>query len=163
MKSKHTILAFDPGLRDFGFAVLAGRRFADGGVVPLRLIPKGQRLGEVRRQVRALLRRHHPQEIVVEKTYRHPLPWLHDLYRQSKIIGRQARRRGVSFTTYAPQTVRKGIVGNGWATKQEVAFALSTRYPALRVFLTQDRKWKERYWQNMFDALALALHHHSRK
>jgi Holliday junction resolvasome RuvABC endonuclease subunit len=63
--------------------------------------------------------------------------------------------------SYAPQTVRKGLVGNGWATKREVAAAISSRYPALRIYLTQDRRWKERYWLNMFDAIALALYHAS--
>jgi hypothetical protein len=35
------------------------------------------------------------------------------------------------------------------------------RFPRLRVYLTQDRRWKERFWQNMFDAVALALFHQS--
>ena len=50
-------------------------------------------------------------------------------------------------------------MGYGWAGKREVAEALSARFPDLRVHLTHDRKWKETYWQNMFDAVALALHH----
>ncbi len=74
-----------------------------------------------------------------------------------------AKARGVSVAAYAPQTVRKTLTGNGWATKDEVATALSFRYPALRVYLTQDRKWKVRYWQNMFDAVALAIHHGAQK
>jgi Holliday junction resolvasome RuvABC endonuclease subunit len=159
MKTKHTILAFDPGLRDLGFAVLGGRRLLSGGVVPLRLLPRKQRLPEVRRHVRSLLRQHRPDAVVVERTHRHPLPWLNDLDRLTRLIGRQTKQLGLPFASYPAQTVRKSVVGNGWATKQEVAFTLSTRYPVLRVYLTQDRKWKERYWQNMFDALALALHH----
>jgi Holliday junction resolvasome RuvABC endonuclease subunit len=55
--------------------------------------------------------------------------------------------------------VRKSLVGNGWAKKPEVAVAVAHRFPQLRVHLTQDRRWKERYWQNMFDAVALAIHH----
>lgn len=31
--------------------------------------------------------------------------------------------------------------------------------PQLRLYLTQDRRWKEKFWLNMFDAVALALHH----
>jgi hypothetical protein len=50
-------------------------------------------------------------------------------------------------------------MGNGWAKKREVAAVIAARHPSLRVYLTQDRKWKERYWQNMFDAIALGLHH----
>ena len=32
-----------------------------------------------------------------------------------------------------------------------------SKYPELKVYLTQDRAWKERYHQNMFDAVALGL------
>ena len=31
------------------------------------------------------------------------------------------------------------------------------RYPQLKVYLSQDRKWKEKYYANMFDAVALGL------
>jgi len=51
------------------------------------------------------------------------------------------------------------VVGDGWAGKREVAQAVSGQFPELQVHLTQDRKWKERYWQNMYDAAALAIHH----
>jgi hypothetical protein len=51
------------------------------------------------------------------------------------------------------------VAGNGKAKKPEVAIAVAHRFPSLRVYLTQDRRWKERHWQNMFDAIALALHH----
>jgi len=30
-------------------------------------------------------------------------------------------------------------------------------YPELKVYLTQDRAWKEEYHQNMFDAVGLGL------
>jgi hypothetical protein len=30
-------------------------------------------------------------------------------------------------------------------------------YPELKVYLTQDKAWKERYHQNMFDAVGLGL------
>ena len=65
----------------------------------------------------------------------------------------------MTVATYSAQLVRKHLVGDGWAGKREVAHAIARRFPALRVYLTQDRAWKERYWFNMFDAIALALHH----
>lgn len=55
--------------------------------------------------------------------------------------------------------MRATVVGNGRAKKAEVALAIAHRFPSLRVYLTQDRMWKERYFLNMFDAVALALHH----
>ena len=154
-----TILALDPGLRELGYAVLSGRRLVTGGVLGLRQTPKEVRLAEARKHVRSWLRAHRPRVVVAEKTYRHPVPWLNDLHRLTLSVRRAAARRSIAFATYAPQRVRRHVVGNGWATKSEVALAIAHRYPTLRVYLTQDRRWKERYWQNMFDAIALALHH----
>jgi hypothetical protein len=38
-----------------------------------------------------------------------------------------------------------------------VARIIVARFPELKVNLTQDRAWKERYHQNMFDAVALGM------
>jgi Holliday junction resolvasome RuvABC endonuclease subunit len=156
-----TILALDPGLRELGYAVLRGRRLVTSGVLGLRRLPKVARLPEVRRHVRSWLRSHRPRVIVLEKTYRHPVPWLDVLHRVSIYARRLARRHGLGFATHAPQQVRRTVLGNGRGTKREVAAVVAARFPQLRVYLTQDRRWKERYWQNMFDAVALALHHQS--
>jgi hypothetical protein len=56
---------------------------------------------------------------------------------------------------------RRTVVGDGWAGKADVAKRLAGRYPELKVYRGQTRKWKDSYWQNMFDAIALALHHQS--
>jgi len=153
------ILALDPGLRDLGFAVLAGRKLLARDVIALRLIPKSRRLEEAHEQVAALVATHRPEAIVVEKTYPHPVPWLDDLHRITLSAKRMAAKRRVTFATYAPQAVRQDIAGNGKAKKPEVAIAVAHRFPQLRVYLTQDRRWKEKFWLNMFDAVALALHH----
>lgn len=156
-----TILALDPGLRDLGYAVLHGRRLVTSGVIGLRRVPKPQRLPSARKHVRSWLRTHHPNVVVVEKTYRHPVPWLDQLHRLSRTARNLATRQHADFTMYSPQSVRATVAGNGKAKKPEVAVAVAHRFPSLRVYLTQDRRWKERYWQNMFDAIALALHHQS--
>jgi Holliday junction resolvasome RuvABC endonuclease subunit len=159
MKNEPTILAIDPGLRELGWAVLKGRRLLASGAVSLRRHPREKRLLEVRRQLRGWLRAHRPRVIVVEKTYRHPVPWLNDLHRLSLYARGLARRRHLGFATYAPQQVRRTVLGNGKGSKRETAAVLAARFPSLRVYLTQDRRWKERLWLNMFDAVALALHH----
>ena len=69
-------------------------------------------------------------------------------------IGRGERLRVMS---YAPTTVRKFICGNGWADKKALSEIIVSRYPELKVYLTQDKAWKERHHQNMFDAVALGL------
>lgn len=157
-----TILALDPGLRDLGFAVLKGKRLLVSGVRPLRLLPRRQRSAEARRLVRGWIAAYRPKVLVLEATHRHPVDWLDAVDRCARSIRRSAKRRGLTVVTYAPQTVRKNLLGNGRATKRETAVAIAQRFPALQVYLTQDRRWKERYFQNMFDAIALAIHHQSR-
>jgi Holliday junction resolvasome RuvABC endonuclease subunit len=105
------------------------------------------------------MRTHRPDAIVLEKTYQHPVPWLNDLHRISRSARNLATRRGITFAMYAPQSVRQHIAGHGWAKKPEVAVAVAHRFPQLRVYLTQDKRWKEKFWLNMFDAVALALYH----
>jgi Holliday junction resolvasome RuvABC endonuclease subunit len=156
---KHAILALDPGLRDLGYAVLAGRKLIARDVIGLRSIPKNQRLEEARERIAALVVTHRPCAIVVEKTYHHPVPWLDDLHRITLSAKRLATKRRITFATYAPQAVRQDVAGNGKAKKPEVAIAIAHRFPQLRVYLTQDRRWKEKFWLNMFDAVALAIHH----
>jgi len=68
-----------------------------------------------------------------------------------------ARRKKLQFLSYAPSTVKKFICGNGRASKKEVARVIVSKFPELKVYLTQDRAWKERYHQNMFDAVALGM------
>ena len=158
-KTPETILALDPGLRELGYAVLAGRRLAASGVLNLRDLPPQRRLAAARAHVQRWTYAYEPRAIVVEKTYPHSLPWLDKLHTLTLRVRRIASKRNAAFAAYAPQTVRKGLVGNGWAKKPEVAVAVAHRFPQLRVHLTQDRRWKEHYWQNMFDAVALAMHH----
>lgn len=71
-----------------------------------------------------------------------------------KAIG---RRKKLKLISYAPSTVKKLICGNGRASKEELARVIVSKYPELKVYLTQDRAWKEKYHQNMFDAVALGM------
>jgi Holliday junction resolvasome RuvABC endonuclease subunit len=68
-----------------------------------------------------------------------------------------AKKKKLTFVSYAPSTVKKFTCGNGWASKKEVATVVVSKYPELKVFLTQDRAWKERFHHNMFDAVAIGI------
>ncbi len=65
--------------------------------------------------------------------------------------------KGLEVVSLAPNTVNKFICGNGRASKEEVAQVIVATLFELKVYLTRDRKWKMRYHENMFDAVALAL------
>jgi len=156
-----TILALDPGLRELGFAVLNGSKLVASGVRPLFLTPQVHRVAEGRRLLKQWLRAYDPDVVIVERTYAHPTGTFDSVHRFATALQKAASRRGFATATYPPQTVRKAIAGNGNAPKIDIARVLAARYPSLRVYVTQDKKWKERYWQNLFDALALAEYHRS--
>src|SRR5437016_5618022 len=97
-KTPDTILALDPGLRALGYAVLHGRRLVTSGVLGLRRVPKEERLATARKHVRSWMRTHWPDVVVVEKTYRHPVPWLDQLHQLSRSAQNLATRQHVAFT-----------------------------------------------------------------
>jgi Holliday junction resolvasome RuvABC endonuclease subunit len=62
---------------------------------------------------------------------------------ESDIGGKVGERKAVTVLGFAPSTVKKHICGNGRASKKEVARVIVSKYPELKVYLTQDRAWKE--------------------
>ena len=160
MQRKHdTILALDPGLRDLGYAVLSGKELRAAGVLSLRLVQPRRRIGRVHDSLMSWIRAYRPRTLVLEHIPKRPLDSLAGLPALGRRLRRLAASRSIPIATYSAKTVRRSVIGDGWAGKREVARAIAGRFPDLRIHLTHDRKWKERYWQNMFDAIALALHH----
>jgi Holliday junction resolvasome RuvABC endonuclease subunit len=160
MKRKHdTILALDPGLRDLGYAALDGKELLAAGVLSLRLTKPRRRIGRIQTSLSGWIRAYRPRTLVLEHIPKRPLDSLAGLPALGRRLRRLAARWRIPIAAYSAKTVRRTVLGDGWAGKREVAKALAGRFPDLRVHLTHDRKWKERYWQNMFDAIALALHH----
>lgn len=152
------ILAIDPGTRTMGAALLDREKLVYHAVYAFRTkdAPR-ERVKTARQTVLRLITDLKPDVLVVEKTYfanNRNGSTLNAFVRQIIAIGRRKRLRVV---TVAANTVKKRVCGNGRASKREVAQAVIARYPELGVYLTQDRKWKERYHQNMFDAVAVGL------
>jgi len=152
------ILAIDPGTRLMGVALLEKGQLIYHGV---KVIKKGnspnQNLQNARKAVLRLVSDLKPCMLVVEKTFfanSRNTSVLNVFVNEIKAIG---RRKGIKTVLFSPSTVKKFICGNGWADKKDVARAIVSKFPELKVYLTQDRAWKERFHQNMFDAVALAL------
>ena len=135
-----------------GIAVLDEAELVYQGVKSLRSAGSPhERLEEGRRIVLRLLRDFRPDLLACE----------HAFFAQSRNtallnvfvdeIRALARQRGITVRSLAPSTVKKGIAGDGAAKKLQVAEAVVARYPELKVYLGQNRKWKERFHGNMFD------------
>jgi crossover junction endodeoxyribonuclease RuvC len=159
MHAQHgRILAIDPGTRLMGIA------FLDNGNLiyhTVKVIAKGRSphrtLQRARDAVVRLINDLEPDIIAVERTFfsqnRHTA-LLNVLFDEIWSI---TRRKHLAFVSYAPSTIKKFICGNGHAGKKQVATVVVSAFPELKVYLTQDRAWKERFHQNMFDAVALGI------
>jgi Holliday junction resolvasome RuvABC endonuclease subunit len=116
-----------------------------------------EKLREGRKIVLGLINDFRPEILVVEKTFfanNRNSALLNVFADEIKAVG---KRKGLRVQGLAANSVRKLICGNGAASKDDVAKAMVSRYPELKPFLTSDRRWKERYHRNMFDAVALAI------
>ncbi len=157
-KDKIRILAIDPGTRHMGVALLENGKLVYHGV---KVIKKQktphETLKEARKVVLRLINDLEPDVLVFEKTFfatNRNVALLNVLSDEIKAIG---RRKGLRVMSFAPGTVKKFICGHGWASKYQVATVIVSKFPELKVYLTQDRAWKEVFHQNMFDAVALGV------
>jgi len=157
-KNNSKILAIDPGTREMGIAFLEEEKLIYHGVKVIRKKKSpSEALKEGRKIVLRLINDFKPRVLVIEKAFfanNRSAALLNVFVDEIKAIG---RRKGLKVMSFAPSTVKKFICGNGRASKKEVARVIVSKYPELKVYLTQDRAWKEEYHQNMFDAVALGM------
>jgi crossover junction endodeoxyribonuclease RuvC len=157
-KSKQRILAIDPGTREMGVAVLENGNLLYHSVetCPKRAAPE-ERLRQGRAAVARFIRDFRPKVLAVEKSFvgrNRNAAILNVLAGEIASLG---RRNGIAVMSLAPNTVKKAIVGYGWATKAQVARAVAARFPRLKAYLPPMRKWKQQRQLNMFDAVAIGL------
>ena len=158
--SKHSvkILAIDPGTKEIGVAFMEGGKLVYHGVkvIPIEKSPD-EKLKEGREIILRLIRDYKPNVLVVERSFfinNKTASLLHVFIDEIKAIG---KRKGIKVVSYTPSTVRKFITGNGRTSKKELSVVIVSKYPELKVYLSQDRAWKDQYHQNMFDAVGLGL------
>ena len=108
-------------------------------------------LEEGRKIITRLINDLRPEILVVEKTFfanNRNSSLLNVFFDEIKAIGERKRLKVLS---YAPNTVKKFICGNGRASKEEVAKVIVSKYPELKVYINNDRKWKEGYHRTWDD------------
>jgi len=157
------ILAIDPGTRLMGVAFIDHGKLIYHGVKVIKTKNSPhETLRYVRKIVLRLIKDFSPRVIAAEKACfgsNQRAALMNVVVMEIRAI---ARRKRLKFIDYYPSTLKKFITGNGRASKMEVSQAVVLKYPELKVFLTQDRAWKERFHQNMFDAVALGIMAESR-
>lgn len=155
--SNKKILAIDPGTKHMGFAFFDRGELVYHGVSVIKDGTPDEKLKEGRKIIIRLIKDFRPNVLVVEKAFfgkNKTAAIMNVFVGEIMSIGRKKELKVIS---YAPTTVRKSICGNGRADKKALSEVIVSKIPELRVYLTQDRAWKEKYHQNMFDAVGLGL------
>lgn len=148
------IIGIDPGLRNTGWGVIAadGQRLsyvADGSVHSDPAAPLAERLLQIHAQLMAVIRSHQPDEAAIEETF---------VNTDARATLKLGQARGVVMLApallaipvaeYAPNTVKKSVVGAGHAEKDQVKHMVNLLLPRAEM-RTADST----------DALAIAICH----
>jgi Holliday junction resolvasome RuvABC endonuclease subunit len=158
MKTKSNLIAIDPGHREIGYAHFSGDELVDYGVKSLRRHkPNRNPLVILKAIMERFIKEKSPSAIALEKNSFSHVNQNLPVMQVIKAIHQIADRYSIPVAEFAPNTIRKEVCNDGRATKREVAKIVSARFPELVVYRESNRKWRERYYQNMFDAVACGL------
>ena len=152
------ILAIDPGTREMGVAVLFGNELEYYAVktitdrkTPSSILLQGSQI------VHRLITLHRPQVLAIERPFMGYGNRSATLVSLAREIVKLSTNLGLEIRQIGPKTLKKAVTGSGTATKKDVAKVVCSRFPELRIYLGQTHKYKDKYWQNMFDAVAVAI------
>lgn len=141
-----------------GVAVLEDSQLLYYGVKQfVRMRPADELLRATRASVLGLIRDYQPAVLAYEKTFFVQAKSSALLHVQEAEIKRVGLAAGLAVVGFAPAHVRKVLCRDGRATKRAVAILLGRRYGELAKYLSPPESRRERYWSNMFDALAVAV------
>jgi crossover junction endodeoxyribonuclease RuvC len=153
------ILGIDPGLRKCGWGVIEtlGTKLsfvACGSVEPSDKLPLSERLKAIHDGLTEVIRAHAPQEAAIEETFVNK-----DARATLKLGAARGAAMvppalaGVSVAEYAPNQVKKTVVGAGHAEKQQIRMMIGVLLPKA-----------DPRTEDAADALAIAIcHAHSRQ
>jgi len=149
-----TILGVDPGSRITGFGIVRvvhGKiEHLNHGVILLDTTGSfPQRMTELGGAFREVIEKYHPDQVVIEKIFLGKnADSAFKLGHARGVIMCEAGRRGAEVYEYATRSVKKGVTGNGGASKEDVQAILK----AILNLKSINRI-------DASDALAMACHH----
>jgi len=152
------IIAVDPGTRYWGVTVFRGKDI-EAPMVKV-LSTRGslrKRLAEVKRVFSDLIEKYAPHVLVIEKPFffwSKQSRFLDVVIEEIKCL---AKKEKMKIFEFSPRTARKIVCGNGNAGKKDMAKLICSIYPELRIYLNQNRRYKEIYWGHMFDSAGLGV------
>lgn len=130
------IIGLDPGLRHTGWGILDSRDsrivFVAAGVAnSTDSLPLAERLAELHAQIRQIIAEYAPDEASVEETFvnKNPNSTL-KLGQARGVVLLAPAQAGLPVAEYTPNQIKKAVVGNGHAEKQQVDMMVHTLLPA---------------------------------
>ncbi len=152
------VLGIDPGTRLMGIAVLEGDDVIYYAVKELRRMRPGFQLVRATRDaVNDVIERFSPGVVAYETSYYIQQTTSPLLGEQEREIRRLGKAAGLKVVAYSPLYVRQQLCADAYVTKHMVAQVLVERFPELAGYRMNQTPRSERYWLNMFDALAVAV------
>ncbi|MFN0264620.1 crossover junction endodeoxyribonuclease RuvC [Tepidamorphus sp. 3E244] len=148
------ILGIDPGLRRTGWGLVASQgsrlSFLGCGIIrPATDLPLGDRLAVIHLELSKIVADSAPDEVAVEKTF---------VNKDAEATLKLGHARGVAMLVpaqagltigeYAPNAVKKAVVGAGHADKKQIRLMISMLLPQSKVGSDDEA-----------DALAIAICH----
>ena len=127
------ILGIDPGLQVCGYACLetgsAGEKLIEAGVFKTdSSLPIEDRLNQIAEDTETVLRKFDPEIVAVEQLYSHYAhPKTAILMAQARgVILQKCTEVGVGVRSFSPTRIKKGLTGNGRASKQQMQKTIQT-------------------------------------
>jgi Holliday junction resolvasome RuvABC endonuclease subunit len=152
------VLGIDPGTRLMGVAMLEGTQLIYYAVKELRRMRPAFQLKRATYDViYELIARFEPDVLAYETSYYVQQQGSLLLRAHEREIQRCAAAAKVRTVAYSPLYVRQRLCADAYSTKHMVAAALVEQFPELAGYRTNQTPRGERYWLNMFDALAVAV------
>lgn len=152
------ILGIDPGSRFCGYGLLEldNNRVVAAGCEVIRLVQEKdllKRLDMLYTAIDGLMNEYHPDVVVVESMFfQKHIKSIFTLGQARGVILLSIAQHHLPMIEYSPREVKKAVVGNGNASKQQVRYMIKQMFKLKSAPLTDDA----------YDALGLAMCHHHR-
>lgn len=152
------ILGIDPGSRHCGYGLLElqGRKIVAAGADVIHVDekkPLTERLCIIYGEMKRIIAEYNPQAAAVESIFfGKNVQSVFTLGHARGVILLALAEAKVIITEYSPREIKKAVVGNGNASKQQIRYMVSQLLPLTQTKLTADAA----------DALAIALCHYNR-
>jgi len=155
--TRNSLLAIDPGTQYLGYAALDAAKLVDFGVKSIRQGGLPVILGHVEEILNRMLIEKKPSVLVFERNQFSQATSNYRLIRVIQKIESSSKSHRVPCHGLNARTIRRVVTGNGNARKLDAAKSVMSRFPETRYYLRGRTGSQERYFGNMFDAIACGV------